>query len=332
MTTNLVDSVESDERLATESARYEAPAPVMIRNLVKRYDDLTAVAGVSFDVRRGEVFGLLGPNGAGKTTTVEIIEGLRSRDGGEVTVCGFDPADNANEVKRRIGVALQATALPDKIEVREALTFFASLYPMRKESRADVDRLLRTVSLEEKAKNRFDTLSGGQQQRLAVALALVNNPEVVILDEPTTGLDAQARRELHGVIERMKDESKTVILTTHYIEEAERLCDRVAIIDHGRVIATGTPRELIARSSGQSRIELRTAEPVELAALRLIPFVESVTESGGAYALRSSDAPRALIELIKWMETGRHELVDLHITRPTLEDTFIELTGKRIRE
>jgi len=304
----------------------------MIRNLVKRYGDLTAVAGVSFDVRRGEVFGLLGPNGAGKTTTVEIIEGLRSRDGGEVTVCGFDPADNANEVKKRIGVALQATALPDKIEVREALTFFASLYPMRKESRADVDRLLQTVSLEEKAKNRFDKLSGGQQQRLAVALALVNNPEVVILDEPTTGLDAQARRELHGVIERLKDESKTVILTTHYIEEAERLCDRVAIIDHGRVIATGTPRELIARSSGQSRIELRTAEPVELAALRLIPFVESVTESGGAYALRSSDAPRALIELVKWMETGRHELVDLHITRPTLEDTFIELTGKRIRE
>ena len=332
MTTNLVDSVESDERLATESARYEAPAPVMIRNLVKRYGDLTAVAGVSFDVRRGEVFGLLGPNGAGKTTTVEIVEGLRSRDGGEVTVCGFDPADNANEVKKRIGVALQATALPDKIEVREALTFFASLYPMRKESRADVDRLLQTVSLEEKAKNRFDKLSGGQQQRLAVALALVNNPEVVILDEPTTGLDAQARRELHGVIERLKDESKTVILTTHYIEEAERLCDRVAIIDHGRVIATGTPRELIARSSGQSRIELRTAEPVELAALRLIPFVESVTESGGAYALRSSDAPRALIELVKWMETGRHELVDLHITRPTLEDTFIELTGKRIRE
>jgi len=332
MTTNLVDSVERDERLAVERAGYEPPAPVMIRNLVKRYGDLTAVAGVSFDVRRGEVFGLLGPNGAGKTTTVEIVEGLRSRDGGEVTVCGFDPADNANEVKKRIGVALQATALPDKIEVREALTFFASLYPMRKESRADVDRLLQTVSLEEKAKNRFDKLSGGQQQRLAVALALVNNPEVVILDEPTTGLDAQARRELHGVIERLKDESKTVILTTHYIEEAERLCDRVAIIDHGRVIATGTPRELIARSSGQSRIELRTAEPVELAALRLIPFIESVTESGGAYALRSSDAPRALIELIKWMETGRHELVDLHITRPTLEDTFIELTGKRIRE
>ncbi|HEY6401910.1 MAG TPA: ABC transporter ATP-binding protein [Blastocatellia bacterium] len=328
MTTNMIDSIETEIQPVTASAEHAAPAQVMVRNLTKRYGDLTAVAGVSFDVRRGEVFGLLGPNGAGKTTTVEIIEGLRSRDGGDVTVSGFDPEKNANDVKKRIGVALQATALPDKIEVREALALFAGFYTRR----ADVDWLLRTVSLEEKAKSRFDTLSGGQQQRLAVALALVNEPEVVILDEPTTGLDAQARRELHDVIERLKRESKTVILTTHYIEEAERLCDRVAIIDHGRVIAAGTPRELIFGSRGQSRIELRTARPVELAQLRLIPFVESVTESGGAYALRSSDAPRALIELVKWMEAERHELLDLHVTRPTLEDTFIELTGKRIRE
>ncbi|MGH9768073.1 MAG: ATP-binding cassette domain-containing protein [Blastocatellia bacterium] len=328
MATNLIDSVQAEKRSATEAAGYEAPAQVIVRNLVKRYGDLTAVAGASFDVRRGEVFGLLGPNGAGKTTTVEIIEGLRSRDGGEVTVCGFDPVENVNEVKQRIGVALQATALPDKIEVREALALFADFYSRR----ADVDGLLQMVSLEEKAQSRFDTLSGGQQQRLAVALALVNDPEVLILDEPTTGLDARARRELHGVIEGLKSESKTVILTTHYIEEAEKLCDRVAIIDHGRVIASGAPRDLIARARGQSRIELRTATPVELAELRLIPFVESVTESGGAYLLRSGDAPRTLIELIKWMEAERHELVDLHITRPTLEDTFIEFTGKRIRE
>jgi ABC-2 type transport system ATP-binding protein len=328
MTTNLIDSIETEKRAATRGVDYAAPARVIVRDLVKRYGDLTAVAGVSFEVRRGEVFGLLGPNGAGKTTTVEIIEGLRPRDGGEVTVCGFDPAEGAAEVKKRIGVALQATALPDKIEVREALALFAGFYP----DRADVDRLLRTVSLEEKAKSRFDTLSGGQRQRLAVALAMVNEPEVVILDEPTTGLDAQARRELHDVIERLKHESKTVILTTHYIEEAERLCDRVAIIDHGRVIAAGTPRELISGSRGQSRIELRTARPVELAELRSIPFVDSVTESCGAYALRSPDAPRALIELVKWMEAERHELLDLHVTRPTLEDTFIELTGKRIRE
>src|SRR5262249_13281689 len=194
------------------------------------------------------------------------------------------------------------------------------------------DELLKIVALEEKARSRFDTLSGGQQQRLAVALALAGDPEIVILDEPTTGLDAQARRELHSIIERLKTEGKTVILTTHYIEEAEKICDRVAIIDHGKIIAMGSPRDLIARSRGQSRIEFRTVEPISIADLRRIPFVEKVAESGGGYELRSSDAPRALIELIKWMEIERYELLDLHITRPTLEDTFIELTGKRMRE
>ena len=327
MITNLIES-DLREVMTSRSPDYSAAAPVVVRELVKRYGEITAVAGVSFDVRRGEVFGLLGPNGAGKTTTVEIVEGLRTRDGGQVTVCGFDPASESNAVKARIGVALQATALDDKIEVREALTLFASFYPRR----ANVDELLKMVSLEEKARSRFETLSGGQQQRLAIALALVNDPEIVILDEPTTGLDAQARRELHSVIERLKDEGKTIILTTHYIEEAEKLCDRVAIIDHGKIIALGSPRDLIERSRGQSRIELRTVEPISIADLRRIPFVEKVTESGGGYQLRSSDAPRALIELIKWMESEQHELLDLHITRPTLEDTFIELTGKRIRE
>ena len=307
---------------------YEAPAPVVVRDLVKRYGEVTAVAGLSFEVRRGEVFGLLGPNGAGKTTTVEILEGLRGRDGGEVRVCGFDPAKANREVKQRIGVALQATALPDKIEVREALDLFAGFYAKR----ADAAQLLATVGLEEKARSRFDALSGGQQQRLAVALALVNEPEVVILDEPTTGLDAQARRELHGVIDRLRAEERTVILTTHYIEEAERLCDRVAIVDRGQVIAQGSPRELVARSQRHSRIELRTAASIGIAELRQLPYIESVAESGGAWQLRSADAPRALIELIRWMEAGGHELLDLHVTRPTLEDAFVELTGRRIRE
>ena len=331
MNADVLKRVAAPNEAAAQTADYvppAGPAPVSVQNLVKRYDELTAVAGVSFEVRRGEVFGLLGPNGAGKTTTVEIIEGLRTRDGGEVTVCGFDPQHTPNEVKERLGVALQATALADEIKVREALELFASFYRRH----ADIEQLLRTVALEEKTGSRFDTLSGGQQQRLAIALALVNDPEVVILDEPTTGLDAQARRELHSMIERLKRDGKTVLLTTHYIEEAERLCDRVAIIDHGKIIALGSPRELIAQSRGQSRIELRTTVPVTLAELRRIPFVESVAESGGAYVLRSSDAPHALIELVKWMEAGPHELEDLHITRPTLEDVFIELTGRRIRE
>ncbi|HMV47462.1 MAG TPA: ABC transporter ATP-binding protein [Blastocatellia bacterium] len=299
-----------------------------VRDLRKRYGALTAVAGISFEVRRGEVFGLLGPNGAGKTTTVEILEGLRARDGGEVMVCGFDPATAAAGVKERIGVAMQATALPDKIQVREALQLFGSFY----QRRAGANELLKMVSLEEKAASRFETLSGGQKQRLAVALALVNDPELVLLDEPTTGLDPQARRELHSVIDTLRQAGKTVILTTHYIEEAEKLCDRVAIIDHGQIIAIGSPQELISRSRDQIKIEFRTASPIALAELRQVPFVSAVSESPGAYELRSADGTRSIIELVKWLEAGAHELIDLHITRPTLEDVFIELTGRRIRE
>lgn len=320
MTTTMTDPIKP--------AAYAAPSPVVVRDLRKRYGPVTAVAGVSVEVRRGEVFGLLGPNGAGKTTTVEIIEGLRARDGGEVLVCGFDPAKASAEVKGRIGVAMQATALPDKIGVREALQLFGSFYRQR----TDVDQLLKLVSLEEKAGSRFETLSGGQQQRLAVALALVNDPEVIILDEPTTGLDPQARRELHNVIDTLRHSNKTVILTTHYIEEAEKLCDRVAIIDHGQIIAVGSPQELISRSRDQIKIEFRTTEAVALAELRQVPFVSAVTENLGTYELRSADGTRSIIELIKWLEAEKHELIDLHTTRPTLEDVFIELTGRRIRE
>lgn len=313
-------------RLAETVAQHVAP--VIVRDLRKSYDAVTAVDGVSFEVRRGQVFGLLGPNGAGKTTTVEIIEGLRERSGGEVMVCGFDPAKAPDEVKQRIGVAMQATALPDKIEAQEALKLFGSFYRQR----IAPDELLRMVSLEEKAASRFETLSGGQQQRLAIALALVNDPEVIILDEPTTGLDPQARRELHGVIDSLRQAGKTVILTTHYIEEAERLCDRVAIIDHGQIIATGSPRELVTQSRDKVKIEFSTAAPIPLADLRSLPFVASLSEALGAYELRSADGTRSVIELIKWLEAGKHELVDLHITKPTLEDIFIELTGRRIRE
>ncbi|HZS10109.1 MAG TPA: ABC transporter ATP-binding protein [Blastocatellia bacterium] len=303
-------------------------APVVVEDLRKSYGEVKAVSGLSFEARRGEVFGLLGPNGAGKTTTVEIIEGLRAPDGGRVRLCGFDPVTQTSEVKRRIGVTLQATALPDKIKVREALALFARFYPRR----ADTEELLAMVSLKEKADSFFHSLSGGQKQRLAVALALVNDPEVVILDEPTAGLDPQSRRELHDIIDRLKTQGKTIILTTHYIEEAEKLCDRVAIIDHGRIIATGSPRELVNRARGQSNIEFTTASPIAPALLRQIPFVDSVAERQGVYVLRTAFAPRVVVELIKWLEAERHELLDLHITRPTLEDVFIELTGRRIRE
>jgi len=303
-------------------------AVVVVENLRKSYGKLIAVDGVSFEVRRGEVFGLLGPNGAGKTTTVEIIEGLRRPDDGAARVCGFDPIKQASEVKQRVGVGMQTTALPDQIKAREALELFSSFYRWR----GAVDELLAMVSLEEKAESQYCELSGGQRQRLAVALALVNDPAVVMLDEPTSGLDPQSRRELHGVITRMRNRGRTVILTTHYIEEAEKLCDRVAIIDHGRIIALDSPRQLIARSRGLSSVEFSAAAPIPPGMLGDVPFAESAIESNGVYRLRAADVSRAVVELIKWLESERNELVDLRVTRPSLEDVFIELTGRNIRE
>ena len=203
------------------------PAVVRVDNLRKRYGSLEALRGVTFDIKAGEVFGLLGPNGAGKTTTIEILEGLRQPDGGTVTVCGMDPGREKAALKERIGAQLQATVLPDKIRVEEALSLFASFYV----ESASVEMLLQRFGLQEKRKTFFEKLSGGQKQRLALALAMVNNPELILLDEPTVGLDAQLRREIYALIERFREERRTVLLTTHYIEEAERLCDRVAIIE-----------------------------------------------------------------------------------------------------
>src|SRR6201999_3483769 len=268
---------------------------IQVENLIKRYGELEAVRGVSFSVNEGEVFGLLGPNGAGKTTTIEILEGLRNLDGGRVSVCGLDPQRDSDKLKNEIGAALQSTSLPEKLKTFEAIKLFAGFYSRRR----DPEDLLKRFGLVEKRDTFYSKLSGGQKQRLALAMALVNNPRVLFFNEPTAGLDPQVRREIYDIIEELRREKKTIVITTHYIEEAERLCDRVAIVDHGKVIAIGTPQELISGSRGQSRIELRTARPVELAELRSIPFVESVTESCGAYALRSPDAPRALIELIK---------------------------------
>jgi ABC-2 type transport system ATP-binding protein len=318
--------VASEKEMAHK--RIEASPIVIVENLSKSYKEVRALDDISFEVLRGEVFGLLGPNGAGKTTTVEIIETLRAPDSGYVRVCGYDPTHHQAEIKTRIGVALQSTALPDKIKPREALRLFASFYPQR----TDPDDLLALVSLEEKASAAFSSLSGGQQKRLAVALALVNDPELVLLDEPTSGLDPQSRRELHALIERLKERGKTIILTTHYIEEAERLCDRVAIIDHGKIIALDTPARLVSRSRRLSRIEFTAAAPLSISTLREIPFVESIIEKGSGFAMITSNASRAVVELIHTLEDINSELIDLHITRPTLEDVFIELTGREIRE
>src|SRR5690242_4537185 len=217
-----------------------------VQNLIKRYGNVEAVRGVSFSVQEGEVFGLLGPNGAGKTSTIEILEGLRTPDGGDISVCGLDPRRNPNELRQEIGAVLQSTALPDKLRVMEALRLFAGFYKRRR----DPEELLKRFGLEEKRNTYYSKLSGGQKQRLALAMALINNPRVLFFDEPTAGLDPQVRREIYDIIEELRREKKTILMTTHYIEEAERLCDRVAIVDHGKVIAIGSPRELKERSAG----------------------------------------------------------------------------------
>ena len=299
-----------------------------VEDLYTSYGAVEAVRGVSFAVEEGEVFGLLGPNGAGKTSCVEILEGLRTADRGKVRVCGLDPQTSGERFKEKIGAVLQATALPDKLRVKEAIDLFAQFY----RKRANTDDLLRRFQLDEKRNAFYSHLSGGQKQRLALAMALVNDPEVVFLDEPTAGLDPQVRREIYDIIEELKSGKKTVLLTTHYIEEAERLCDRVAIVDHGRVIAHGTPRELKQHSAGQTRIEVRLARPLTDGILGRLEGVADCREFEGTYVLHSVRPPQTIVALVKQLETENNELQSLEMFSPSLEDVFIELTGRRLRE
>jgi ABC-2 type transport system ATP-binding protein len=299
-----------------------------VENLVKRYGDVEAVRGLSFSVAEGEVFGLLGPNGAGKTSTIEIMEGLRVPDGGSVSVCGLDPQKNPTELKHEIGAALQATSLPDKIKVTEALHLFSSFYKRGRK----VDELLQRFGLEEKRNAFYSQLSGGQKQRLALAMALVNDPKVLFFDEPTAGLDPQVRREIYDIIEELKRDKKTIVLTTHYIEEAERLCDRVGIVDHGKLIALGTPRELKERSANTTRVEVRLAKPAVLAELKALDGVVDAREVDGSYVLHAPRTAPAIVALVKHLEAAGNELVSLEIATPSLEDVFIEFTGRRLRD
>ena len=303
--------------------------PVLqVENLSKRYGQVEALRGVSFEVAEGEVFGLLGPNGAGKTSTVEILEGLRSRDGGTVMVCGLDPQREPEALKSEIGAALQATALPDKMRVIEALRLFASFYKRRR----DAGELLKRFGLEDKRNSFYNQLSGGQKQRLALAMALVNDPRVLFFDEPTAGLDPQVRREIYDIIEELRGEKKTILFTTHYIEEAEKLCDRVAIVDHGRIIALGTPRELKQHSANTTRLEVRLAKPETEDVLRRLDGVSDCRSLDGAFILHCQRPPQAIVALVKHLEAQNNELVSLEISSPSLEDVFIELTGRRLRD
>lgn len=297
---------------------------VVVRGLQKRYDDVRAAQGVSFEIEDGEIFGLLGPNGSGKTTTLECVIGLRQPDAGHIEVCGMDARQHPKAVKEKIGAVLQTIALQDKITPREALSLFASFYRRT----LAVPELLERFALGEKADAPFDSLSAGQRQRLAVALAFVNDPELIFLDEPTTGLDPQSRRDLHGEIGQMKRDGHTVLLTTHNIDEAEQLCDRIAIIDRGRIIASGPPRDLIAASSAAQTVLVRTTQPIDREALSGIQGLDDLSFENSTFTFRTTAVAPTLAALMHILSDRGVELVELHARKARLEDVFLALTSQ----
>jgi ABC-2 type transport system ATP-binding protein len=304
--------------------------PIQVEALRKSYGSFPAVKGIDFEVRAGEVFGMLGPNGAGKTTTVEILEGLRTRSGGRVSVLGCDPEVQTRQLKDRVGVCLQDTNLQEKLLVCEAMALFASFYTRT----VDGAQLLKRLQLWEKRNAPYAKLSGGQKQRLALALALLNDPQVLFLDEPSAGLDPQARLEIHELVLDLRREQRTILMTTHYIEEAEKLCDRVAIVDEGRIVAMGTPREIQERALAHSTIEIELATPLGDVAMPQWPEADQVTVEARRMRIEVTTGrpARIVIEMVKWLDQKNVELADIRIKRPSLEDAFIELTGKSLRE
>jgi ABC-2 type transport system ATP-binding protein len=305
--------------------------PVCVRGLRKAYSDVVAVDGLDLEVRPGECFGLLGPNGAGKTTTIEICEGLTPADAGTVELLGLRWETDADELRQRLGVQLQETQLSEKLTVDETLRMFHSFF-RRGPAVAEV---IAMVQLEEKRGSRVGALSGGQKQRLALACALVGDPDLLFLDEPTTGLDPQARRQLWDLIERFKTEGRTIILTTHYMDEAERLCGRVAVMDHGKVIALGTPRELIASIGAEHMVEFAVdggVAPLDLAGLEKLDGVRVARCENGGYGLQVTELHRAVPALFDELARRRIPLTELRTHSATLEDVFVSLTGRHLRD
>jgi ABC-2 type transport system ATP-binding protein len=305
---------------------------VRCRGLIKRYGDVVALAGLDLEVLRGECFGMLGPNGAGKTTTVEIFEGLREADAGEVEVLGERWRGDGVGLRGRLGIQLQETKFPEKLRVAEVVTLFRSFYPRG----LQVADALALVGLEEKASAQVRTLSGGQKQRLSLVCALVGDPELLFLDEPTTGLDPQSRRQTWEIVEGLRARGRSVLLTTHYMEEAARLCDRVAVVDHGRVIALGTPRELIASLGAEHVVEFDVAEAaaarITESVLQELPTVERVAREEGSWRLTVREVHRAVPALLAALATRGAEPTRLTTHHATLEDVFMTLTGRRLRD
>lgn len=303
-----------------------AAAALQVRHLIKRYGPLTAVDGVSFEVARGEIFGILGPNGAGKTTTLEMIEGLRRPDEGTAIVEGVDVRADPRGVRARIGVQLQEAAFFERLTVEETLRLFGAFHRRT----APVDGIIDRLQLGEKRQARAGTLSGGQRQRLSIALALVNDPQTLFLDEPTTGLDPQARRNLWDVIAGFRREGRTVVLTTHYMEEAEHLCDRVAIMDHGRIVALDTPRALIREHTPGTTVAVTVSGGD--AALEELPGVQHAQHANGEVLLSSTDPIQTVHALMDLDRRGALHFHQLRVEEASLEDVFLHLTGRRIRE
>jgi ABC-2 type transport system ATP-binding protein len=307
-----------------------------LRGVRKAFADVQAVDGLDLEVAHGECFGLLGPNGAGKTTTIEICEGLTAPDEGMVEVLGLNWRAGANELRHRIGIQLQETQFPDKLTVEETLRLFRSFFKRG----ISVDESIETAQLEEKRKSRVGGLSGGQKQRLAMACALVGDPELLFLDEPTTGLDPQARRHLWDLVDRLKQAGRTIILTTHYMEEAERLCDRVAIMDHGKVIALGTPQQLIATVGGEDIVEFAVSGieggaghgVVDAAPLTAISGVQSHRVDAGLHQLSVSELHLAVPRIFSVLSAQGLHLSEFRTHSATLEDVFVRLTGRNLRD
>lgn len=301
-------------------------AIIKVKNLTKKYGELKAVDNISFEVKQGETFGILGPNGAGKTTTLEILEGLRRPTKGIAFIDKLSIKKDREHIKEIIGVQLQATAFFEYLTVKEILQLFADLYS----NPIDVDRLIFDVMLEQKKKSYSTQLSGGQKQRLSIASALVNNPKVIFLDEPTTGLDPQARRGVWRLVRRIQKKGQTVVITTHYMEEAEKLCDRIAIMDNGRIIALDSPQGLIKSSGIRSKIMFKVIKPLP---------DELLKECGGkiikkdhVIIIESRHPEHVLHQLMECVEKNKIDILDLKILQPTLEDVFLKLTGKKLRE
>ena len=305
-----------------------ADAVIRVNSLRKTYGELVAVDGVSFEVQPGEVFGLLGPNGAGKTTTVEVLEGLRKPDSGEVSILGVDVITHPDDLRPRIGVSLQTAALYPKLTVVEVLALFRGFYA----SGRPVEELVELMDLGEKRKSKTQDLSGGQRQRLSVALALVNDPELVFLDEPTTGMDPAARRMLWDVVLGLKQRGRSVLLTTHYMEEAEVLCDRLAIMDHGRILEAGTVDELVSRRFHERAVRFDAIDGLTNEGLAAFPGVTSVKREGSAVLLYTRDVPATIGAVLTATERIGVDPANLAVRRATLEDVFLDLTGRALRD